>query len=147
MIKKFLYFTLILLLFDGCDKIGSFFSEQSLNTIKTTTPESILEWQTDDPGEMVWQVAMDYCQNLTFDSKADWRLPNVDELQTILDRSKFYPATDKTMFPHIHSTYYWSSTTYAYNTDFAWYVNFSHGLVGRYGKSDNFYIRCVRGGQ
>jgi len=43
--------------------------------------------------------------------------------------------------------YYWSSTTNARYTNYAWGVNFGYGYTRNYSKSYNSYVRCVRAGQ
>lgn len=45
------------------------------------------------------------------------------------------------------SYYYWSSTTRASNTNYAWYVYFSNGGTDYYNESTNNNVRCVRAGQ
>lgn len=44
------------------------------------------------------------------------------------------------------SNNYWSSTTYANNTNNAWIVNFNNGNTGTTNKNNNNYVRCVRSG-
>jgi len=39
---------------------------------------------------------------------------------------------------------YWSTTTYAPNSDNAWNVNFNNGNVNNNNKSNTNYVRCVR---
>jgi len=118
-------------------------------TVVITTPakpSKTSEWQTGEPGRMKWQAAMDYCQNLTLGGKNDWRLPNVDELETLVDRSKSRPAANKDIFPNIDLSYYWSATTSASNANHAWFVYFFYGGVGDDNKNSNNFVRCVRGG-
>jgi len=45
------------------------------------------------------------------------------------------------------SNYYWSCTTSASNSDYAWYVVFSYGNDLADYKTDSNYVRCVRAGQ
>jgi hypothetical protein len=45
------------------------------------------------------------------------------------------------------SSYYWSSTTNANNTNNAWCVNFNNGNVNNINKSNSYYVRAVRGGK
>lgn len=45
------------------------------------------------------------------------------------------------------TSYYWSSTTNANNTDNAWNVNFNNGNVNNNNKSNTNYVRAVRGGK
>ena len=79
---------------------------------------------------------------------ADWRLPTKKELMSIVDYSIPYPGpTINTIFTNTKQSTYWSSTTYANDPDFAWYVYFSNGYVDSYYKSVSYYVRCVRAGQ
>ncbi len=51
-----------------------------------TDPATGLIWPTRDGGSyMTWQDAADYCHNLRLAGHSDWRLPSIDELQTIYD--------------------------------------------------------------
>jgi hypothetical protein len=45
------------------------------------------------------------------------------------------------------SGHYWSSTTYAGNSDYAWRVRFNLGSQSDNRKNDSLYVRCVRAGQ
>ena len=85
-------------------------------------------------------------------SKAgDWRLPNVKELQSLVDHSRSEPALPEgNPFTGMQSLYYWSSTSYATNTAYAWCVHFRVGdaLIPGLDKSgSNYYVWCVRGGK
>jgi hypothetical protein len=74
----------------------------------------------------------------------DWRIPNVKELQSIVDYSIFSPASS---VPGLTRTdYYFSATTVAFNTPFAWIVSFGgDGVnIGIRNKCDNLYVRAVR---
>ena len=73
-------------------------------------------------GRLSWQDAIDACLDLesgdgelTDDSKAgDWRLPNLNELRSIVDYSEAAPALPKGHpFRGVQSSLYWSSTTVA----------------------------------
>ncbi len=101
------------------------------------------------PEPYTWEQALAYCENLTLPAGvySDWRLPNRNELQSIVDYSRFIPAIDITFFPGTMASNYWSSTTYALYSGYAWIVNFYYGNVDYYGKSDYRYVRAVRGGQ
>ena len=106
-----------------------------------------LEWQDDAVGDtMDWVEAIKYCESLELDSNKDWRLPNINELKTIIDRSKYNPAIISA-FEHTSSNGYWSSTTYEGNRELVWGVRFDGGFVGYDGKDNDYYTRCVRDGQ
>jgi hypothetical protein len=77
----------------------------------------------------------------------DWRLPNRNELQSLIDYSTYDPAIDTVKFPGVVSEDYWSSTTNANNTVTAWLVYFGNGGVGYSNESYSLYVRAVRGGQ
>ncbi len=110
-----------------------------------------LQWQDNEIVETAartWQAAIDYCENtLTLGEHNDWRLPNKKELLSIADRSRYSPAIDTAYFLNTASSRYWSSTTSAYNTSYAWYVYFKYGSSVSRNKANDYYVRCVRGGQ
>jgi hypothetical protein len=106
-----------------------------------------LMWQKEnDNTKRNWDDAITYCEGLSLGGYDDWRLPNIEELKSIIDERN-NPAINTTSFPNTKPSYYWSSTTNAYGTTDAWFVNFYGGSVYYYGKSGNGYVRCVRAGQ
>jgi Protein of unknown function (DUF1566) len=78
----------------------------------------------------------------------DWRIPNVRELQSIVDYGRSQPAIDPIFGPT--SNFYWSSTTvdpaYLGNALNAWEVDFDTGRIVRNGKTSFDFVRAVRGG-
>jgi hypothetical protein len=76
----------------------------------------------------------------------DWRIPNVRELQSIVDYGVANPSIDPIFSPNVGGTY-WSSTHRAFEHG-AWAVDFENGLV--YTGVENFVdawsVRAVRGG-
>lgn len=77
----------------------------------------------------------------------DWRLPTIQELETLVDFSRNNPAINPIYFPKNVSSFYWASSTYAGNASYAWFVNFKAGNPDSYNKSDMHYVRAVRGGR
>ena len=120
------------------------------NGYDITNNESGLMWQKeDDNTTRNWETALSYCEGLTLGSKSDWRLPDINELESITDDSTHSPSINSTYFPNTNSLGYWSSTTYVDSTSNAWIVDFNYGEVTTSPKSNsNFfrYVRCVRGG-
>ena len=94
-----------------------------------------------------WTPAVIYCRNLTFAGYADWRLPNLRELHSIVDYGVADPSIISTYFPNCKNDYYWSSTTYkSWHYD-AWTVKFDEGYVDWQAKGcDSCYFRVVRDG-
>lgn len=108
-----------------------------------------LMWQQLTAPWYTWEQALTYCESLTLGGYSDWRLPNRNELHSIVDYSKNYPAIDTRFFPSTGvQYYYWSSTSIAYSSDYAWEVGFAFGGVNKFVfKTSDIYIRAVRGGQ
>jgi len=81
---------------------------------------------------------------MVFGGFSDWRLPTSKELESLVDRDTYDPAINYYLFPNTVSSYYWSSTTYANNTNKAWCVGFYDGYVSNCHKSYTRYVRAVR---
>ena len=47
-----------------------------------------LYWQKDSGKAETWKEALNYCENLEYAGFSDWRLPNKNELVTLIDHSK-----------------------------------------------------------
>jgi hypothetical protein len=75
-----------------------------------------------------------------------WRLPNIKELQSLVDFSRYGPALPSGHpFSDVQS-YYWSSTSIA-APNIAWYLLLGDGRVNYDAKSNAYYVWPVRGGQ
>ncbi len=86
----------------------------------------------------------------------DWRLPSINELESLVDAERASSALPSGHpFAGVQTSNYWSSTSYADITSYAWYVYFNSGYVDAYTsgyvdayeKSRNNYVWPVRGGQ
>ena len=95
-------------------------------------------------------LTVGYC-GLTDGSVAgDWRLPNVREMQSLIDYGQDSPA-----LPAGHpftgvsaSQAYWSSTVFArVPSNGVWYVHVQDGNVLPGFRGDPYYVWPVRGGQ
>lgn len=88
---------------------------------------------------------------------ADWRLPNLFELESLRDMSRDNPALPRDTvqwpgaghpFVDMQNDRYWTSTTYANGKTKAWVVNFIDGATQAMEKGpDNAYAWYVRGGR
>jgi hypothetical protein len=101
-----------------------------------------------------WDLAFQKIADLNaanFAGYNDWRLPNLNELLTLVDYGRAGPAVDpvlsnKTLNSFSKSSLYWSSTSFRYNPANAWFVDFKEGKVKANGKTNLHYVRAVRGG-
>lgn len=125
------------------DPSATDYTIMSLTTIDNITG---LEWQRiDDDVTRTWNVALDYCADLILDGKTDWRLPDVVELQSIVDYGlTVAPIIDSMAFPDTDTTPYWSASSLASSSVGAWVVFFSNGEVNSVNKALSFFVRCVR---
>ena len=142
---KILIGVLLILLVSEAAWAGDF--TNNLDGTVTDYTTGLMWQQQDDNVTRDWEGAISYCEGLSLASYGDWRLPNRNELESIIDESRLNPAIDSTAFPNTDSSYYWSSTTVV-GSGSAWFVDFSTGVVSNQSKGNNFfYARCVRGGQ
>lgn len=108
-----------------------------------------------------WKEALSYCENLDYGGYGDWRLPNRNELLSLLDYEKTEPVSS---FPDMVPEIFWSSTTDGifaqadcadsyedcgpgYYANVVLNVDFKYGDSANYsvpGKSVSHYVKCVR---
>ncbi len=112
-------------------------------------PNTNLTWQDDSDvlkrGWKTWEEAIEYCKSSTLGGHNDWRLPNVNELLSIVDISLKNPAL-KTEFENENHASFWTSTGMtAFKTSYAYIVNFFYGEANPwFKKTEKYSVRCVR---
>ncbi|MBF0496684.1 MAG: DUF1566 domain-containing protein [Deltaproteobacteria bacterium] len=76
-----------------------------------------------DAGTLATQVKNGTPASLTDGSQAgQWRLPTIDELKALTTGTEAIRSSSMYLFTSVKSWYYWSSTTNATNTSYAWIV-------------------------
>ncbi len=137
-------------------------TEQSRFTLHTEgvvyEPARDLHWTAGDVGDgrLDHEDALAAVAKLneeSFGGFNDWRLPSVEELFLLHDRTRYNPAIDTEFFPTCASEWYWTATDDASeekdeetgHSDYAWFV-------GGYGGGSHFSyrgsgsrVRAVRG--
>jgi hypothetical protein len=101
-----------------------------------------------------WNNAVQHCKNLNFAGYSDWRLPEKDELKTLLTENKndwlyikkpFVESTQILKGGKYNSFTAWTNTTYKRYSSESWVVGFNDGGDDRW---DNHYgdgfVVCVR---
>jgi len=106
-----------------------------------------LQWQDDVEAKTVmktWSEAQNYCSDLGLDG-GGWRLPTIQELQSIIVNGVYDPSIDTTAYVnYVTSAPYLSSTTQAHSTSGIWIVYFIDGSTSSAPYHLLFHVRCVR---
>lgn len=74
----------------------------------------------------------------------DWRLPNLEELSTLIESKCYEPAINSAIFPDTPSTGFWTTTEDIYNRQGAWLVYFLNGKPYMGNWDYEWAIRAVR---
>ncbi len=106
-----------------------------------TDKETKLQWQDNIivPAKK-WKQAEEYCKTLTLGGYQNWRLPEINELEQIVDDLKVDSAIVNG-FIKTRSRSYWSTTS---KNSGHWYMNFRLGKKGDSYNSDSRQVRCIR---
>lgn len=101
-------------------------------------------------------LAAPQCEVSDGSGAGDWRLPNVNELQSLVHRLLGNPAISDTLgtgqwsegdpFSSVRSDWYWTSTTHPWSTGHAWIIRMGYGLMNcNDPKSFDYRVWPVRG--
>ena len=91
-----------------------------------------------------WSAALKAADEYEFAGHANWRLPNKNELESIVESRCFSPAIDAQVFPATPSDYFWTSSPYAGVAYGIWSVSFDYGIVNASIKTGGIHVRLVR---
>jgi uncharacterized protein DUF1566 len=106
--------------------------------------ETGLVWQKSPDGlQRTWRNAHRYCNTSFVARRMGWRLPTLQELQSLLDATTL-PAGHP--FGSVQLSDYWSATTDVGVDSLAWFVNFGDGFASSGNKVNlEMFAWCVRG--
>jgi hypothetical protein len=95
-----------------------------------------------------WQSALDTIKRLNDDRAfgySDWHLPNIRELESLIDAGSHSPALPRGHFFKQVQEFYWSSTTSTYDPRYAWVLYMEDGSVGvGFKPNSNCFVWAVR---
>ncbi len=118
---------------------GRRFTDEN-ETVKDS--ESGLMWQKQPVSSSTWKEALEYCFNVSSADKFDWRLPNRNELASLVNYEKTNGALSD--FPAMAAKGFWTSTSDVSSAAKAWTVDFADGSIASADKADTKYVICVR---
>ena len=133
-----------------------------------------LMWSNKSNKKQQWRDAIDDCEKLSQDGYSDWRLPDIDELRTLIQHCHktqangsckvsakneclksdcWYPESSCSCSPDENERYsrledveiFWSSSLRSDGQNFAWYVDFSKGYIDAKNSDTKLDFRCIRG--
>jgi len=112
--------------------------------------ETGLVWErVPDLETRTWLTARLSCINKDVGFRKGWRLPSIQELESLVDTSVPIPGPILPAghpFINVKSSIYWSASTYADAPTLAWGVPFGSPGGGPDSKANAHYVWCVRGG-
>jgi len=104
-----------------------------------------LEWVGNTAGSWTWADALNYAESAVVDKLDDWRLPNVNELESLLNYSQNTDIWLESLgFVNIVDASYWTSTTYLGDTSYAYSIDMRQGYFTRRLKTQSAYVLLVR---
>lgn len=99
------------------------------------------------PLKLSWRDSLHTAKDYTFANYYDWKLPNIKQLSSIVERACAFPSVNTTIFPSIKSSDWgvWSSTASIQPNMYTWGVIFSYGYTHQFHRENHTaYILLVR---
>ncbi len=113
-----------------------------------------LMWKKEVSSFQNWEDALSYSENLEFAGYDDWRVPNINEIISIVPYNRWSPALDPSIFIGLDSEWgssqkYTSATTRSLNPTRVFYADNSQAGIAGSDKngSTSHELFVVRGGQ
>jgi len=136
---KQLFFWIMMLILPFLLQAKPYVSNNGVVADIKTNLHWIKSWNSDwNTNRFDWHGALNHCENLVFAGQSSWRLPNIKELSSIIDRTHVYPAIDTEAFDQAQGdARYWSSTP-------GWFVDLAEGAVSSASTTSQYFSKCVR---
>ncbi len=91
-----------------------------------------------------WAQALTAADSHKYGGFNDWRLPNKNDLESLVELSCSTPAINARQFPQTPAAFFWTSSPYTGVAAGAWSVDFAYGAVVASEKPGKNYVRLVR---
>jgi hypothetical protein len=125
----------------------------AFNNAAVLDKETGLVWErSPESAPRDWFGAQIFCNDRAVGSRnrKGWRLPTVQEIASLVDATRFFPALPAGHpFLNVQSEFYWSTTTVGFEPSYAWGADFGGIVEGgaRYtAKNIPNLVWCVRSG-
>ena len=142
---------------------------KKVGTSPTQIKNKDLDWSQTKSPLLSLDDAISYCENLSENNYNDWRLPNIDELRTLIvnhpgtktggsceisekngnlaskyEKEACYARENGNYSKLGDADWFWSSSALANKKSRRWIINFSTGKIGHSAGKIPRYVRCVR---
>lgn len=127
---------------------GAKLADDAAEWVAVLDNTTALLWSVEETDRLTWKKAQGAVKKLKTAGFADWRLPTVEELFLLANRTKHSPAIDTMYFPDCKSDWYWTGTPAASSPgDCAWGVSFGYGYALWSNQVFDVHVRAVRASQ
>ncbi len=126
------------------DSTGNCMTDKLTNLMWIRSPDSTAR---------TWQQALDFANNLELCGSADWRMPNVNELESLVNIGVANQASflNSQGFSGVQADSYWSSSIFTGpgggSAPLAWVATMASGGLGPVPRSTSGFVLPVRAGQ
>ena len=94
-----------------------------------------------------WDTLVNGSNNQSLCGFTNWRVPSINELDSIVDLSRTNPVIDTNYFPNTPTGGFWSASPYASYSYYAWRLGFFYGNDHYHYRYYGGRVRLVRSGQ
>jgi hypothetical protein len=94
-----------------------------------------------------WAGALNAADQATDAGHSDWRVPNRNELGSIIETRCHGSAINGAIFPASPTTGFWTSSPLSGQAEQAWSIDFDLGIVQPQAQDTEQALRLVRGGR
>jgi len=96
---------------------------------------------------MDWPAALNAAAQADIGGQTDWRLPNRNELGSIVETRCHGPAINGAIFPDSPAAPFWTSSPVQVDAEAAWQLAFDQGRLLPHPATGSAALRLVRGGR